>query len=123
MRHEGSGKIYAAAVPDDVRRWQAGQTQSLTWTIGVHPQMPAGKYALLLHLPDGDAGLASRLEYAIRLANKDVWEATTGYNSLLHTVTVNASAPPAPYSGTLYFTGSGLQRVESERLYLPQVQG
>lgn len=49
--------------------------------------LPTGTYALLLDLPDPQ--LSSRPEYSIRLANENVWEAATGLNSLLHTVTVN----------------------------------
>lgn len=32
--------------------------------------------------------IAARPEYAIRLANPNVWEASTGYNSLQHTLRV-----------------------------------
>ena len=44
--------------------------------------LPAGDYDLLLHLPDAASGLSSRPEYAIRLANQNTWEASTGYNNL-----------------------------------------
>ena len=36
-----------------------------------------------------DPQLSSRPEYSIRLANDNVWEAATGYNNLLRSVTVN----------------------------------
>ena len=123
LRHEGGGKVYTATVADDVRRWLPGQTHTLEWTVGIHPNMPSGKYALLLHLPDDNAALAPRPEYALRIASEDVWESATGYNDLLHTVTVDASAPPTPYSGMLYFTGGDLPPVGSDILYLPQIQG
>ena len=51
--------------------------------------MPGGKYDLLLYLPDAAASIGSRPEYAIRLANDQVWEPATGYNKLLATLTIN----------------------------------
>ena len=42
----------------------------------------AGDYDLLLNLPDKYASISNRSEYAIRLANTDVWEEVTGYNKL-----------------------------------------
>jgi hypothetical protein len=50
---------------------------------------PAGQYAVYLNLPDPAASLRNRPEYSIRLANQDVWEDATGYNSLLHKVTIS----------------------------------
>jgi hypothetical protein len=58
-------------------------------TISTDAGMSAGVYDLLLYLPDAAASLAGRAEYAIRLANKDMWEAATGYNKLGATVTIN----------------------------------
>lgn len=49
---------------------------------------PAGQYDLFLALPDNDTELAKHSEYSIRLANKDCWEAATGYNRLGFTMTV-----------------------------------
>jgi hypothetical protein len=51
--------------------------------------MPKGNYAVLLNLPDPMASLRDRPEYSIQLANTNAWEASTGYNSLNHTVSVN----------------------------------
>jgi hypothetical protein len=44
--------------------------------------MKPGKYQLALWLPDGSVNLQSRPEYAIRFANKEVWDAGKGYNLL-----------------------------------------
>ena len=49
--------------------------------------VPAGSYTLLLNLPD--PLLSTRPEYSIRLANQGTWDAATGMNSLLHTLTVS----------------------------------
>jgi len=44
--------------------------------------MKPGMYQLALWLPDASANLQSRPEYAVRLANKEVWDAKKGYNVL-----------------------------------------
>lgn len=47
----------------------------------------AGDYDICLYLPDPKPTLANSPKYAIRLANKDCWDAQTGYNYLT-TITV-----------------------------------
>jgi hypothetical protein len=56
-------------------------------TLTLPTSLPAGSYTLLLNLPD--PLLSTRPEYSIRLANQGTWDATTGMNSLLHTLTVS----------------------------------
>jgi len=53
--------------------------------------MPNGAYELYLNLPDPEESLYSNPAYSVRLANKDVWEAATGYNSLLHQVKISSA--------------------------------
>ena len=59
----------------------------MSQTLTVPSSLPAGSYALLLNLPD--PLLSTRPEYSIRLANQSTWDAATGMNSLLHTLTVS----------------------------------
>ena len=56
--------------------------------------VPAGTYELLLSLPDPLSALGNRPEYAIQLANTDLWDPTTGFNDLQRIVTV--TVPPRP---------------------------
>ena len=65
--------------------------------------MPNGEYQVLLNLPDPTTSLHNRPEYSIRLANQDVWEASTGYNSLLQKVIVDSNAEGGEYSGNQFF--------------------
>ena len=61
-----------------------------TWTLAVPvPTWPAGTYALSLALPDPKPSLAGSPDYAIRMANQGVWNATTGENDLGLTVTTH----------------------------------
>lgn len=87
MRARTGGKEYVFPLTADVRRWFSGQV-AVSETISTGTDLPAGVYDLLLSLPDAATGLAKRPEYAIRLANKDVWEEATGYNKLQASVTI-----------------------------------
>ena len=46
--------------------------------------------------------------YAVRFANKDVWDSSTGYNDLKATVTISKSAPldPGPMPESIEETGA-----------------
>jgi hypothetical protein len=81
-------------VPADPRRWGAGTTTDLSWTVKA-PPVP-GKYKVLLNIADPKLQSQARLPgssetynavYAVRLANNGTWQPTTGYNDLHQTVT------------------------------------
>ncbi|MBC8133133.1 MAG: DUF4832 domain-containing protein [Deltaproteobacteria bacterium] len=83
---------YLATLPDDPRRFLPGATTSIAHKVCLPENMRVGSYALSLALPDKAPSLSARPEYAIRLANASIWDATTGDNRLGHTLTVQASA-------------------------------
>ncbi|SEF73431.1 protein of unknown function [Nonomuraea solani] len=87
LRDTATSAIHRLPLTADPRKWAAGATSTITQTLKLPASIPAGSYALLLGLPDPQ--LSSRAEYAIRLANEGTWEAATGLNKLLHTVTIN----------------------------------
>jgi hypothetical protein len=104
LKNEGFGGLYNSRIFEVVLRNQNGQTYNVDVTNQSDPRfwlpdgnvsvnlnislanVPAGPYEVLLHFPD--PLLYERSDYAIRLANKDVWEETTGMNNLLATLTV-----------------------------------
>jgi hypothetical protein len=88
MRNQSSGKELRFSLAADPRTWFTGNTQ-VNETISTDAAMPKGKYNLFLYLPDSSASIASRPEYAIRLANAGCWDPTTGYNNLFATLTIN----------------------------------
>jgi len=88
LRARNGGKEYVFPLSADVRRWYSGAV-AVNETISTDAGMSTGVYDLLLYLPDAATSLSGRAEYAIRLANKDTWEASTGYNKLGATVTIN----------------------------------
>jgi hypothetical protein len=97
LRNQISGNIYSVPLPDDPRTWLAdgGGEQSINRTICAPSSMPLGSYDLLLNLPDPEAGVYDRPEYAIRLANDSLWEPATGFNDLEHTIVVDPAASSA----------------------------
>lgn len=93
LQHTSSGAIFKAKLPDDPRRWLAtGQTHVVVRTVTLPASLAVGPYALYLHLADPNAGLSSKPQYAIRLANANLWKTASGWNDLLHTVNVSSSA-------------------------------
>jgi hypothetical protein len=93
LRHQGTLAVHRFPLAVDPRFWLAdgGGNHSIVQSIPIPANLPAGAYDLLLSLPDASPTLADRAEYAIRLANDSVWEASSGLNRLLHTVTISAA--------------------------------
>jgi hypothetical protein len=72
----------------DPRFWQPDTTTTVSVNSPLPANIPAGNYELLLNLPDPYRQLRNRPEYSIRLANENLWEASTGFNSLQQSLTI-----------------------------------
>jgi hypothetical protein len=83
----------------DPRFWQPAQTYSFDLEVGVPANLGEGDYRMQLALPDPEANLYARAEYAIRLANKNTWQAT-GVNDLQHSLKVDSSTAEKAYAGS-----------------------
>ena len=59
---------------------------------------------IYLNLPDPMETLRDNPDYSIQLANEGVWEAETGYNSLLMRINVTSDEKTDIYNGDLVFT-------------------
>jgi hypothetical protein len=104
LRNQANHSIYYVLMPDDPRLWMGGDTVTVTASVGIPEDMPAGNYELLVHFPDPTERLYARPEFSIRLANQDVWEAETGFNSLFHVLHIDADVSDNPYNGNLHFS-------------------
>ena len=92
FRNTETKKEFVVKLTNDPRRWcMTDSAVAVNVSALIPAATPAGQYAVYLNLPDPAASIHSRSEYSIRLANKDVWEDATGYNSLLHKVTVSTA--------------------------------
>lgn len=77
----GNGTVSRAQLRRaDPRRWLGDNT--LQARVRLPSQTSPGSYALWLWLPDAAESLRMRSDYALRLANDDVWDETTGENLL-----------------------------------------
>jgi len=71
---------------EDPRYWLPGEEHSFTLSCVLNDFTP-GQYKLYLNLPDPYPSIHDDPRFSIRLANKDMWDAETGYNYLT-TITV-----------------------------------
>lgn len=86
FKSKSDGKVSSVKLAADIRKWYPGSIK-VDETVS-STAMPAGAYDLFLYMPDKYASIAARPEYAIRLANSNVWDAATGYNNLRVSLTV-----------------------------------
>lgn len=99
-------KEYRAVLETDVRRWWPSSESVIRVCIGIPENMPEGKYKLYLNLPDPEERLYGNPDYSIRLANKNIWEAKTGYNDLGIEISIDSKVRSVPYTGHLFFVSS-----------------
>lgn len=90
---KGANHTYRMQLQSDPRTWQPAQTTTISESLLLPTDIEAGTYSLYLYLPDADSKIAANPAYAVRFANSNVWEATTGYNNLnTQVVVAEASA-------------------------------
>jgi len=89
--------VFSIPLSADPRRWLPNKRMSaVNEQISIPADVPEGKYHLYLHLPDMYASIASDPRYAVRFANKDVWDEATGMNDLKAEVVISKEASPDP---------------------------
>ncbi len=72
---------------NDPRFWQPEKEIKLSISKRIPEELAPGEYDVILNLPD--PLLYERAEYKIRLANKNTWEAETGYNIIKRRVKIS----------------------------------
>ena len=86
---KNAGGTYPIRLATDPRRWLPnGEQTTISETITIQSDIPAGTYSLYLHLPDAYESIAGDPRYAVRFANIGTWDETTGMNSLLSSITI-----------------------------------
>ncbi|HZF98087.1 MAG TPA: DUF4832 domain-containing protein [Pseudoxanthomonas sp.] len=93
FRNKATGAKFVLDVDGDGkgnRLWLPGpgETKSLSISQSFPDDIESGNYELFLHLADPYPSIHDRPEYSIRLANKGLWQADTGYNFLKATVAI-----------------------------------
>lgn len=80
---QNSSNRYEISIPTiDPRRWMSGQEQTIPVNVNLSTNIAPGTYKLGLWLPDAYSSLRNKPEYAVRFANTNTWDATTGVNIL-----------------------------------------
>ena len=91
---KGNNKEYKIKLAADPRTWLPnGVVSTVSELITIPADVPEGTYSLYLWMPDFYASLADKPAYAVRFANTNIWESTTGMNNLNATVIVDKNAP------------------------------
>lgn len=90
LRNVQNGDEYVLPMYHDPRFWSPGQERTLNMQLHVPDTVPFGTYSIYLSLQDPAPKLYGIPEYAVRLANKDVWDSDKGYNSLKHNLKVSS---------------------------------
>jgi Domain of unknown function (DUF4832)/Domain of unknown function (DUF4874) len=85
LKNKDTQAVVVQEFTTDIRKWFTG-TIKLEGDFAI--TATAGQWDLYLNLPDKYASINQRPEYSIHLANESVWDETTGYNKLNHTVTI-----------------------------------
>lgn len=103
LKNVESGEVYKVKVDVEARFWKPLVENEIKTEAGIPQEMPNGEYELYLNLADPEESLYSNPAYSIRLANKGVWEETTGYNKLGIKIQVAPENKSGSYSGALEF--------------------
>ena len=120
LRNILTNQRYRLITEIDPRFWTAGDTSYVSITAGIPANMLEGDYTSYIFLADPEYRLHDNPDYAIRLANDNLWEDSTGYNSLNHQIKITVNATGQTYNGTNYFElFNGVSDVEYEEQAIP----
>jgi len=89
LKNKTTGLYYEKEMAVDLRTCKPEGTLAVNENVSLSG-IPAGDYDLYLRIADRAAGLKARIEYAVRLANVDVWvEENNGMNNLKQQLKIN----------------------------------
>jgi hypothetical protein len=103
LKNTGSAEVYKVNLGIEPRLWKPNLENAIDTVVGIPNDMPIGEYELYLNLPDPEVTLYNNPAYSIRLANQNVWDETTGYNSLNRNIQIATANKGSVYSGSLFF--------------------
>lgn len=97
-------KTYTATLTDDPRTWKPYKPITIDAQVMLPSNIVEGDYNLYLFLPDPESAIHDRSEYAIRVANQNCWDDTTGYNNLGMSIHVSKSAAASSSQSSIKFS-------------------
>jgi len=107
LRNTSSGETFFAPLDIDPRTWFPG-AHNITESVCIPPNLLAGNYTMLLNLPDPEPTLFNNPDYSIQLVNQNVWESSTGYNLLNHSIQVTQATNAMDCFGDQMFTSTSV---------------
>lgn len=88
-----SSNNYMLPLESDPRFWAPNnEVTEIDEQLTLPSDLEEGAYDVALYLPDASASIAADPRFAIRLANYNMWDETTGYNNLNMRVMISATA-------------------------------
>ena len=101
---KSANAVYTIRLQSDPRTWLPnGVVSTIDEQITIPSNIANGTYQMYLRMPDAYASIASRAAYAVRFANENVWEASSGMNKLNASIVVSGGSdtpePPTPDDG------------------------
>lgn len=112
---------YRLVADTDPRFWLPGDTIKVNVNGGIPSNIFESDYNAFIFLADPEERLHDNPDYAIRLANENLWEDSTGYNSLNHQIKITNNAGGEIYSGDNYFElYTNVTDVKPEQRIIPQ---
>jgi hypothetical protein len=118
LRNILTGRQFYYTINTDIRKKELNSIFELSASIGIPSYIPEGDYAVFLNLSDSRSTLAQNPKFAVQLANKSLWEKSTGYNSLNHIVHITNA-----YSGGVSATDGYFAGEKGDLLSLIKVDG
>lgn len=95
---KNSNHTYSIPLSSDPRRWLPnGEVTNIDENLTIPSNVATGTYQLYLHMPDTAYRLADDPRFAIRFANENVWDSSTGMNNLNASIQIaGGAATPDP---------------------------
>ncbi len=92
LKHTTTNQVFSLLLDSDPRKWLGPNNISVSQNLTLPANITTGNFRMYLSLPDVEASLAGRAEYAIQFGNTNVWEAASGLNNLNHTINITGSS-------------------------------
>jgi len=106
LRNTETQEEYIHHIHTDPRLWPINDTIRLDIDAGLPQDIANGDYEVFLQLPDPLTTIQNKAVYAIQLANENIWDDETGYNSLLHSINIDSENSSDNYQGGNFFIGN-----------------
>jgi hypothetical protein len=93
LRNNQTNFEQVAVISEEPRFWSAGKITGIETKLGIPVDLAPGEYTLGIRMPDPAPSIHDDPRYAIRFANKNIWEEESGTNILTRDLNVIIADP------------------------------